>query len=260
MSSTAAPSKTLTAFRSTLFAIFFAIWTIFYCFVMLTSFLLPLLWRYRLVKFYIRGTLNSLHLLCGLKYRLTGCENIPSQPSIIFSKHQSTYENFVLIDAFPPSTYIAKRELLYVPFFGWGMAALQYITIDRKKGRQAMQQIISQARDRFARGLWVTIYPEGTRLPPGQSTEYKAGGARLAEATGRKILMVVHNSGEFWARRAFLIWPGTADFIIGPLYDPANKSSNQIRQDTQDWMEEAAQSIHVPHRFTRSKPQADPAK
>ncbi len=243
------PSRLLTAVRSTLFTVLFFAWTIVFCFVMVASFVLPLLWRYRIVRLYIRVTLVALKAICGLDYRVRGAEHIPDEPSIIFSKHQSTYENFVLIDALPSSTYIAKRELLYVPFFGWGMAALQYITIDRNKGKKAINQIIEQARVRFELGLWVTIYPEGTRLKPGEFREYKAGGALLASATARKVVMVVHNAGEFWPRRAFLKWPGTVDFVIAPPYETAGKSAKVIRQETQEWMESESATLHVPNRF-----------
>ncbi len=246
---TPAPSRWLTAIRSTLFTVVFFAWTVFFCFVMVASFLLPLLWRYQLVKVYIRVTLLALKLICGLTYRVKGAENVPTEPGIIFSKHQSTYENFVLIDFLPKSTYIAKRELLFIPFFGWGMAALRYITIDRKNGKKAINQIIEQAKVRFELGLWVTIYPEGTRLRPGESREYKAGGALLAAATKRQILMIVHNAGEFWPRRGFLKWPGTVDFVVSPPYDTAGKSAKVIRAETQHWMETESAKIHVPNRF-----------
>lgn len=249
MTSTKTPSRLLTAIRSTVFTVLFFAWTVVFCFVMVASFLLPLLWRYQIVRVYIRVTLLALKYTCGLDYRVTGREHIPSEPSIIFSKHQSTYENFVLIDALPSSTYIAKRELLYVPFFGWGMAALRYITIDRSRGKKAIQQIIEQARVRFDLGLWVTIYPEGTRLKPGESVEYKAGGALLAAGTGRKILMVVHNAGEFWPRRSFLKWPGTVDFIFSEPYESEGKSASVIRTETQAWMESTSKTIHQPNRF-----------
>ncbi|MEM7377410.1 MAG: lysophospholipid acyltransferase family protein [Pseudomonadota bacterium] len=249
MSHSPTPSRTLSALRSLLFTLVFFAWTVVFCFVMVASFLVPLIWRYQIVRVYITGTLLSLKYICGLTYRTQGLENVPTEPSIIFSKHQSTFENFVLIDALPNSAYIAKRELLYVPFFGWGMAALKYITIDRAKGKKAIQQIIDQAKVRFAMGLWVTIYPEGTRLKPGEKVEYKAGGALLAAATGRKIVMVAHNSGEFWPRRSFLKWPGTVDFVFSPPYASEGKSASTIRTETQAWMENASDRIHVPNRF-----------
>ncbi|MEM6985452.1 MAG: lysophospholipid acyltransferase family protein [Pseudomonadota bacterium] len=251
MSTSDHPSRALTALRSTVFTLVFFAWTVSFCFVMIASFFVPLLWRYQIVRIYITGTLLALKYICGLTYRVKRPSHIPDEACIIFSKHQSTYENFVLIDALPNSTYIAKRELLYVPFFGWGMAALKYITIDREKGKKAIQQIIDQAKERFELGLWVTIYPEGTRLAPGESVEYKAGGALLAAATKRKIVMVVHNSGEFWPRRSFLKWPGTVDFIISEPYDPEGKSASTIRTETQDWMEKTSAEIHVPNRFPK---------
>lgn len=239
------PSRVVTALRSMVFTLTFFAWTIAFCFVMVASLLTPLLWRYQIIRIYITVTISALKHICGLTFRVHGAEHIPDEPCIIFSKHQSTYENFVLIVTFPNATYIAKRELLYIPFFGWGMTALKYITINRADGRRAIQQIIEQARDRFLLGLWVIIYPEGTRVKPGQSVEYKAGGALLAAATERRIMMVAHNAGDYWPRRGFLKWPGTVQFVISEPYETAGKSASTIRSETQAWMENTSREIRL---------------
>ncbi|MGB0865884.1 MAG: lysophospholipid acyltransferase family protein [Granulosicoccaceae bacterium] len=134
-------------------------------------------------------------------------------------------------------------------FFGWGMAALRYITINRAKGRKVIAQIIEQAEDRFAHGLWVTIFPEGTRKSPGDAPDYKAGGAILASKTERPVVPVVHNSGEFWPRHSLLKWPGTVTFRIGPAVVSKGHSASEILEEAKNYIEGEYASMHQPNRF-----------
>lgn len=242
-------SRQLTLLRSLIYMAYLTATTMFYCVVMLLTFVLPLTQRYWIVQGYAWLQIQGLRAICGLHYRVEGKDRLPSEPAIIFSKHQSTYETFVLLYELPHSAFVAKRELLWVPFFGWGMAALRYITIDRSAGRKAISQMIEQAEDRFAHGLWVTIFPEGTRKSPGDAPDYKAGGAILASKTKRKVVPVVHNSGEFWPRHSLLKWPGTVSFRIGPAIDASERSSSEILADAQAYIEGEYASMHQPERF-----------
>ncbi len=155
----------------------------------------------------------------------------------------------MLLYELPHSAFVAKRELLWVPFFGWGMSALRYITIDRSAGRKVIAQIIEQAQDRFEHGLWVTIFPEGTRKAPGEAPDYKPGGALMAAKTGRKVVPIVHNSGEFWPRHSLLKWPGTVTYRIGPAIETKGRSASNILEDAKNYIENEYSSIHEPNRF-----------
>lgn len=242
-------SRQLTLLRSIVYMVYLSITTVVYGLLMVLTFVLPLKQRYRIVQGYAWLQIQGLRLICGLHYRMEGLQNLPSEPSIIFSKHQSTYETFVLLYELPHSAFVAKRELLWVPFFGWGIAALRYITIDRKAGRKVIPQMIEQAKDRMSQGLWVTIFPEGTRKSPGEAPDYKAGGALMAAKTGRQVVPIVHNSGEFWPRHSLLKWPGTATYRIGPPIETVDRSASQILEDAKQYIETEYSSIHNPDRF-----------
>lgn len=138
---------------------------------------------------------------------------------------------------FPPQVWILKRELLWVPFFGWGLALMKPIAIDRKAGRRAVTQIIEQGRERLQQGLWIVFFPEGTRVAPGAKVRYKMGGALLAEAVRYPIVPVTHNAGEHWRRKGFIKYPGTIKMRIGPAIDTSELDAAQINQITQEWIE-----------------------
>lgn len=249
MSSTKRISRNITLVRSLIYMLYLTITTVLYSLIMLLTFVLPLTQRYQIVQGYAWLQIQGLRFICNLHYCLEGVENLPTEPSIIFSKHQSTYETFVLLYALPHSAFVTKRELLWVPFFGWGMSALRYITIDRKAGGKALKQLITQAKDRLDHGLWVTIFPEGTRKSPGEEPDYKPGGALLAAKTGRLVVPIVHNSGEFWPRHSLLKWPGTVTYRIGPPIKTEGRSTKNILKDAKDYIETEYATIHIAERF-----------
>ncbi len=242
-------SRPVLYLRSLLFLLLFGLNTIVYALPMVLAFLLPLMWRYRLLKVYPLVSLWLLKVCCGLRYRVEGRENLPETPSIVFAKHQSTWEALGLILCLPAAAYVAKRELLWIPFFGWGMASLRYITIDRSAGRKAIVHIIRQARDRLARGLWIIIFPEGTRRPVGASLQYKMGGAIMAVKTGAAVVPIALNSGEFWPRSGFIKWPGEITLSIGPAIETRDKQAEQVRDEAQQWIETKMAEIVIPDRF-----------
>ncbi len=242
-------SRPVLLLRSAVYLFVLTLNTVIYCGPMMLSFVTPLMWRYRIVKFYPLVNLWLLKVLCGLSYRIEGIENLPDSPAIIFSKHQSTWETLCFIARFPPAAYVAKRELLWIPFFGWGMAALRYITIDRSSGRKAIEKLVIQAKDRLARGLWIIVFPEGTRRPPGASPQYKIGGAVMAVESGALVVPVALNSGEFWPRHSLIKWPGEITLSIGPAIDTIGKKPEQVRAEARQWIEAKMEKIALSGRF-----------
>jgi 1-acyl-sn-glycerol-3-phosphate acyltransferase len=185
-----------------------------------------------------------LEITCQLRYVVDGKGNIPQYgPAIVFAKHQSTWETLALQRIFPSQIWVAKRELLWIPFFGWGLSMMKPIAIKRGTGRAAVMQLISQGRERLKEGLWVIIFPEGTRVPPGQKGRYRIGGAILAEHSGCPVLPVAHNAGEYWPRHSFIKQPGTIQVRIGRLITPGDRSAQEIMNEAETWIESTMSEI-----------------
>jgi len=176
-------------------------------------------------------------LICGIDYNILGMENLPATPSIVMAKHQSAWETVSLLALMPRASWIIKRELVYVPFVGWALASLKSIAIDRKSGKNARDQILEQGREYLATGQWVIIFPEGTRVAPGQKGRYGIGGAWLASQTGTPIVPIAHNAGELWQRNAFIKSPGTVTMSIGPVIETKDKTSLEIIRQVEAWIE-----------------------
>ena len=199
--------------------------------------------RYDIIRQWARFMIWLLARLCGLRYRVEGREHLPKQPAIIISKHQSSWETLAYQQIFPPQVWVLKRELLWVPFFGWGLAMTQPIAINRGSGRQAIEQIICQGRQRLETGRWVVVFPEGTRMAPGQRRRFGLGGAVLASATGYPVVPVAHNAGMFWPRRGFIKKPGTIRVAIGPAIETHGKTPEQINREAQAWIDREMQRL-----------------
>jgi 1-acyl-sn-glycerol-3-phosphate acyltransferase len=179
-----------------------------------------------------------LKKICHIDYRIEGIENIPKdQHGILMCKHSSAWETFFLPLYFHTPAAIAKRELAWVPFFGWGLIVMDPIFINRKNKRSAMQQIIEKGRRCLQAGRWIMVFPEGTRVPYGTVGHYRLGGARLAAETGYPILPIAHNAGRFWPRRSFIKRPGTITVVIGPLIESKGRSPEDLLAETKDWIE-----------------------
>lgn len=192
---------------------------------------------YRLARGWAVATLWLLKVLCRLDYRVDGTEHLPSEASVILIKHSSAWETIAQLTILPRQTWVLKRELLWVPIFGWVLMILKPIAINRGAGRSAVQQVVAQGRRRLAEGLWVVIFPEGTRVPAGESRRYGLGGALLAAAAGRPIVPVAHNAGEFWPRRGWLKRRGTIHVVIGPPIATSGKEPRQINAEVRAWIE-----------------------
>lgn len=224
--------------RSLVFSIYSLSTIMIYSFVCLASLVLPLRYRHALIRGYLWIYLIVLKKICHIDYRVEGLENIPKdQNGIIMCKHQSTWETFFLPLYFHMPAAIAKRELAWVPFFGWGLAVSSPIFINRNDKKSSMQQIIEKGKKFLDMGRWIMVFPEGTRVPYGKVGHYKMGGARLAAATGYPILPVAHNAGKFWPRRKFIKQPGTITVVIGPLIQSKNRGPEEILKETKDWIE-----------------------
>ncbi|NNG13131.1 MAG: 1-acyl-sn-glycerol-3-phosphate acyltransferase [Halobacteria archaeon] len=223
--------------RAAAFWLVFASTTLIAAILVVLMFPLSLASRQAFVKVYVRFILRWLRITCKLNHEIQGLENIPPDTCIVFSKHQSTWETFAIQIIFPAQIWVAKRELLWIPFFGWGLALMKPIALNRGSGRAAVEQLARQGTERLAEGLWVILFPEGTRVAPGRQGRYKIGGAVLAERSGYPIIPVAHNAGEYWPRRSFIKYPGTIQVRIGPPISPLGKTAQEILKESSDWIE-----------------------
>jgi len=183
--------------------------------------------------------------VCGLDYVIEGRENIPAEPSIIMIKHTTVFETYTQLAVFPPQTWVVKRELQWIPLFGWGLAAMRPIAIDRSAGHTAVRQVIEQGRKLLADGIWITIFPEGTRMSSGQTRKYGVSGAALAKEVQCPIVPVAHNAGDLWPRRGLKKRPGLIRFCIGPPVEPADRPPKETNMIVQDWIESKMKEISV---------------
>lgn len=208
-------------------------------FSLLAILLLPLnnVTRSRMASGWAYCTLFWLKLTCNLGVSVKGVEHIPKHPSIILSKHQSAWETIALQTIFPPQIWVMKRELLMIPFLGWAFMALAAIPIDRSSGREALKKLVAHGKDRLARGLWVVIFPEGTRTAPGQRAKYHIGGAWLASHTQSTVVPVAHNAGRYWRKNSFKKYPGTIQVVIGPPIETAGLKPDEVNQRVENWIE-----------------------
>jgi 1-acyl-sn-glycerol-3-phosphate acyltransferase len=223
--------------RSVIFAIFQTTLTIVFSFVALFSFPFSVHTRYRLITGYNHLVIWLARWVLGIRYVVQGAENLPSQPAIILAKHQSAWETVAFLFLFPPVSPVIKQELLKVPFFGWAFRLLSPIAIDRGAGREALKQIVSQGKAKLAQGFWVLVFPEGTRVAPGEKGKYGIGGGWLAAETGAPIVPVAHNAGEVWPKNAFIKRPGTVTVSIGPVIDTHGRSAAELTRAVEAWIE-----------------------
>jgi 1-acyl-sn-glycerol-3-phosphate acyltransferase len=226
--------------RSSLYALFQLLVTPVFSIISVLTFPLPLRARYRVISQWARIMVKAAELMCGIRYRVLGAENIPNEACILVANHQSAWETFCFQLIFPPQVWVLKRELLWIPFFGWGLAMLAPIAIDRSSGARALRQTYEQGKDRLGRGFWIVIFPEGTRVRPGVDRPHQSGGAWLAVKTGAKIVPVAHNAGLCWPRNTFLKRPGVITVKIGAPIDPADMTVNELNARVEQWVKAEA--------------------
>lgn len=224
--------------RSLVFTSFFFLWTFLYAiFFGVVCVFLPYRTRFTLARFWAKVLLGALRLICRLDYRVEGRENLPAGAHVVLMKHSSSWETFAQAVILPPQAWVLKRELTWIPVVGWGIRLLRAIAINRGAGASAVRQLIDQGRRRLAEGMWVVVFPEGTRMPPGQTRRYGVGGAALAVDAGVKVVPVAHDSGWYWPRRGWLKKPGTIRVVIGPPIDTRGRDPREINEEAQRFIE-----------------------
>ncbi len=225
-------------FRSLVFFVIYAVTAVLFSCLGVIVWPLPFKWRYAVVSQWAKLNIWLLAKICDLHLEVEGKEHIGEEPAVIICKHQSAWETLALQAVFPPQVWVLKRELLWIPFFGWGLASLSPIAIDRKAGRKALSQVIEQGLDRLSSGAWVVVFPEGTRVAPGHMGKFGIGGARLAVDTGYPVIPVAHDAGHFWPKRGFLKKPGTIKMVIGNKIETTDIDAGALNQQLFEWMQQ----------------------
>lgn len=223
--------------RSAIFFVLQAALTIVWSLISLLTFPFHALTRYRVITLWSRIVVWLATVICGVRYQVRGLDRLPQQPSIVLAKHQSAWETLAFEVFLPPQVWVLRRTLLRVPFFGWGLAMMSPIAIDRAAGRRALKETLEQGRDRLRRGFWIIIFPEGTRTQPGERGRYHVGGAWLAVQTGAPVVPIAHNAGRLWGKNAFLKYPGLVTVSVGEPIDPTGAKPEQLSRRVEDWIE-----------------------
>ena len=199
--------------------------------------------RYGFLSCWAKTIVWWLRWICNLRHEVIHSDRIPQGPAIVMCKHQSAWETIALQAIFPPQVWVLKRELIWVPIFGWALYMLESIAIDRSSGRKAVEQVIAQGIQRLQTGKWIVIFPEGTRVAPGHKKKFGIGAAVLAEKSGYPVVPVAHNAGDFWRRRSMVKKPGIIKVVIGDTIDPAGKTAAEINQIAEQWINETVEQI-----------------
>jgi len=196
---------------------------------------------YRIAAAWLGLCISGARVMLGVRTRVSGMENLPQgekSPAILLVKHQSTFETFLMPPLMPhPLAYVFKKELLYVPFFGWAIGRLDMIHIDRSQGSQSFAKVVTQGKDLLAQGIWIIMFPEGTRIPRGQKGTYKSGGTRLAVETGAPVIPIAVTSAKCWPRKAFVKHAGVVEVSIGKPIPSAGREPAELMREVENWIE-----------------------
>lgn len=223
---------------SVAFLVFLYLWTFCYAIVLLAvAAFLPFPRRFEVVRSWAASLLKVLAWTCGITYTVEGLERLPQGNHVALWKHSSSWETIAMIVIFPRQVWVLKRELEWIPLVGWCIRVLHAIAIDRGSGRVAVNQVVEQGKQRLAEGEWVMIFPEGTRMAPGETRRYGVSGALLASAAGTQIVPVAHNAGYFWPRRGLRKRRGVIRVVIGPAVECAGRDPREINEEAQRWIE-----------------------
>lgn len=229
--------------RSFLYWLVLTISTMLFSILLIPLYLMPFYVRIRMDKAWIHINLSALKYLCKLDYEVEGLENLPEKNAIFLAKHQSAWETIAFQAFLPPLSWILKQELLRIPFFGWGLACMEPVAINRKAGRQALSHMIKQGSTRLQQGRWLMIFPEGTRTAPGKKAIYHPGAGLLAQKTQSPIIPIAHNAGLYWPRRGFIKYPGIIKVVIGPCMDTSGMKAKEIVKMAEEWIEDKVAEI-----------------
>ena len=233
--------------RSVLFALVLAVITPLFALIALAVSPLPPHKRYALIGGWTSIAMWCIRYILGIRHRVIGAENLPDRPAVVLCKHQSAWETIALQRILPPISFVFKRELLRLPFFGWGLARMPNIAIDRAAGKDALAQVLEQGRALLNQGFWVVVFPEGTRVAPGATRRYKPGGAWLASHTATPVVPIAHNAGEFWRRNAFVTQAGEIVVSIGPVIDTTDLKPEEINVQAEAWIEAEMRRLFPSH-------------
>jgi len=241
--------KLFTALRSAVYLAFLVITVVPYGSMVIALSWLPPRQRFEVVRGWPRIAIWGARWICGIRWKVEGWDNLPKGPAIVLCKHQSAWDTLWLPSVMPNRlSFVYKRELHWVPFFGWALASVRMINIDRSKGQSAFEQVVEQGTEHLRDGWWIAIFPEGTRTPPGSEKRYKTGGARLAARTGTQVVPIALNSGERWPRKAFLKQPGEITVSIGPPIQATGRTDREIAALVESWIETEMRRL-APHRY-----------
>ena len=240
--------------RALLFQLFMIITVIPYAIACLIWAPLPLKWRYKLTSGWPRLMIWGAKWILGLRWRVLGLENLPNGAAVVLSKHQSAWETLFFTAHLPRDVcFVYKKELNRIPFFGWGLALLRMIPINRAKGRDAFEQVVQVGQLRLNEGRWPLLFPEGTRVLPGQSVRYKQGGASLAVRCKAPVIPIAHNAGECWPRKALVKQPGLITVSIGPLISTEGRTAAAVNKEAETWIETEMRRLN-PERYESTTP------
>lgn len=226
-------------FRSLLFVLFMAVTVVPWATaVVLASIVVPGRIVYRMCVGWLTFSIWGAKVICGVHARLHGFDRLPDEPVVLLPKHQSTWETFAFPGLMPhPLCYVFKRELLWIPFFGWAMARMDMIHIDRSRRSEAWRRVLEQGRRFMAKGHWVIMFPEGTRAARGERGSYKSGGTRLAIDCGVPVLPVAVTSARCWPRKTFTLRPGVIDVSVGPAIASTGRKPEELMREVERWIE-----------------------
>lgn len=230
-------NKGMLIVRSLIFYVLFVLVTIAYSsFCLVLGPFLPFAKKHALVAFWGQLFLWLIEYICGVKYRIRGREFIGNEPAVVMSKHQSDWETYAFLTLFNPQSTVIKKELLVIPFFGWALKLKDAIAIDRSQKTNALKQLMEQGLKNIQRGCWIMIFPEGTRIAPGQASSFSSGGALLALKAGVGITPIAHNAGEFCPPRAYIKYPGTIEVVIGPKISTEGRKAKEVMNEVESWI------------------------
>lgn len=230
----------MAALRSALFILLATLWTAVYSFVCMAVAILPYPIRYKVTTVWGMGVIFLARWVVGIRYNIIGRENLPPSGTgaIVLAKHQSAWETIYLMFGLRnPLCFVFKRELLWIPFFGWGIGLLRMVAINRKAGQDAFTQMVTQARSRIDAGVWMILFPEGTRSAVGKVGNYKSGGARMSVVLDTPIIPIAHNAGECWPKFSWIKKPGVITLSIGPLIHPNGREAAVVHEEMKGWIE-----------------------
>ncbi|VAW66242.1 Acyl-CoA:1-acyl-sn-glycerol-3-phosphate acyltransferase [hydrothermal vent metagenome] len=225
--------------RSSVFWVFHVVSMILVVASLLLFFWLPINMRYAIGSSWAKMNMHFLRWFCHLSYEIKGRENIPQQACLVLSNHQSTWETLAFQHFLPNQLWVMKKELFRVPVFGWGLALIDPIAIDRSAGKKAIDQIVEQGEQKLTQGRWVIIFPEGTRIAPGApgfESKYKKGGFIFASRITHPVLPVAHNAGKFWPKHSFIKYPGVITVSIGKAFSAHGMEHEEVKEKVEGWI------------------------